>query len=209
MFLVLAGSGCTAQDPTVSLSRQLVEAKDSLRKAQDETLALREQLARREEQVQTLQALGAGKRLEKLFAVKRIAIGSYSGGMDLDGKPGDDGVKVLLEPHDAQDSTVKAAGDVTIQLYDLAAPQAQNLLATCRYTPEELAGKWTNGFLSQYFLFECPWGKNVPRHNQITVRATFTDYLTGLSFTDQKVVTVNLTPKTQPGSQATTATAHN
>ena len=206
---VLAAGGCAGPDETISLRRQLIEAQDGLRKAQDENLALHGQLRSRDEQIKALQALGAGKRLEKLFTVKRIQIGSYTGGVDTDGKPGDDGVKVLLEPRDAQDSTIKAAGDVTVQLYDLAAPPAQNLLAACHYTPEELAGKWTNGFLSQYFIFECPWGRNVPRHNQITVRVTFVDYLTGLSFTDQKVVTVALPPATQPAAQASSAPAQN
>jgi hypothetical protein len=205
--LSLLMSGC-GQDPAIPLRRDLLETRDLLRAAREENLSLKEQLRQRDEQVRTLQALGEGKRLEKLFTVKRVQIGSYTGGVDLDGKGGDDGVKVFLEPQDARGSTIKAAGDVTIQLYDLAAPPGENLLLACHLTPDQIADKWTNGFLTQYYILECPWGKNVPRHSEITLRAAFVDYLTGLTFTDQKVVTVTL-PPTQPATQAASAPVGN
>ena len=60
------------------------------------------------------------KRLEKLFHVKSINLGRHTGGTDMDGKPGDDGIKVFLLPTDAEGSVIKVAGSVTIQLFDLA-----------------------------------------------------------------------------------------
>lgn len=197
-LLILAGC---AEDPTIPLRRQLIESQDQLAKTREENLQLQQTLRQRDDQVQTLQALGAGKRLEKLFYVKRVQLGTYTGGIDMDSRPGDDGVKVFVEPIDQYGSTIKAAGEVTVQLYDLAAPPAENLLATGRWTVDQLQGRWTNGFLTQYYICECAWGPNVPRHNQITVRVEFTDYLTGNKFTDQKVVQVALPPPTtQPVS---------
>jgi hypothetical protein len=204
---ILAMGGC-APDATIPIRRDLIEAQDQLKRAKDEDLALQEQLRQRDEQVRTLQALGTGKRMESLFTVKRVQIGSYSSGVNLDEKPGDDGVKVFVEPVDSSGSTIKAAGDVTIQLYDLAAPPGENLLQTFHYGPDEIAAKWTNGFLTQFFLFECVWDKDhAPKHDQVTIRVIFVDYLTGNTFTDQKAVHVALPGSAQPTTATGPATA--
>jgi hypothetical protein len=201
LLALLVVAGCP-QAQTTAASRELIEARDSLRQARQAELAMRDELARKDEQIAALQRLGPQKRLERLFTVNRIRLGPYCSGVDMDGKPGDDGVKAYIEPLDARGSAIKAAGEVSIQLYDLAAPPAETLIAACRFSPEDLANKWTTGLLSQHFSLECSWGKNVPAHSQLTLRAVFTDYLTGRSFSDQKVVNVTLppTPSTQPAT---------
>jgi hypothetical protein len=136
-----------------------------------------------------------------------VQIGTYSCGISVEGKPGDAGVKVFLEPVDQFGSTLKAAGDVKVEIYDLATPPPQNLLHTCRYSVDEIGGKWINGFLTQYFVFECLWGQNIPQHRDLTVRVVFTDYLTGNEFSDQKVIQVTLPPTSQPASAPATSVA--
>jgi hypothetical protein len=199
--LVLAGCGAT--DPSIPVRRDLIEANSKIDHLAADNLALQNQLRARDEQIAALQALGAGKRIEKLYTVKRIEIGDRSGGVGLDDKPGDSGVKVYLEPIDQYGSSIKAPGDVTVELYDLAAAPGENLLCSFRFGVEEVGKKWINGFLTQQYVFECPWDKNPPRHNQITIRVNFIDYLTGQSFAEQKAVKVTLRPTTQPASQPT------
>jgi hypothetical protein len=204
-LLLIALAGCGASDPTVALRRELIDANSKIDHLTADNLDLQQQLRQRDEQVRALQALGEGKRLEKLFLAKRIEVGDRSGGASLDGKPGDSGVKVYLEPMDQYGSAIKAAGEVTVELYDLAAPPEQNLVCTCRYGVEEVGKKWINGFLTQQYVFECSWGADQPKHAQLTIRVAFVDYLTGLTLTDQKVVSVTLRPASQPATASAPA----
>jgi len=197
----LAGCG---PDPTLALRKDLLDTKDRLRHSQEQNLVLRQQLHGKDEQIQTLQGLSTEKRMDQLFTVHGVRIGGYSTGANLDGKPGDDGVKVFVEPVDQHGSTIKAAGEVTIQLYDLAAPADKNLLSTHTWSVDKLHDKWTSGFMASYYIFEFPFAGARPRHDKITVRVQFVDYLTGKTFSDQKVVQLSLPP---PATQPATAPA--
>ena len=201
---VFALGGCGVQDPTIPVRRELVETRDQLAKSQQQAIDLQKENQRLAEQVQTLQGLGA-KHIDDLYVLKKVQVGSYSTGTNTDGKGGDDAVKVFVETFDQYGSTAKMAGTLTIQLYDLAAPAGANLVAECTLGPKDLGNKWINGFMSQFFQVECPW-KTPPAHEEITIRIAFTDYLTGLKYTDQRMVKVNLSPAaaSQPASQPAT-----
>lgn len=204
--LLFALGGCGVEDQTIPVRRELVDARDRLARSQQQLLDTQKENQRLAEQVQTLQSLG-DKRLDELYVLKKVRVGDYSTGIDTDGKTGDDAVKVYVETADQYYSAIKAAGLLTIQLYDLAAPAGQNLLAECTLGPKELGNKWINGFMSQSFIVECPW-KTPPAHEDITVRIAFTDLLTGVKFTDQHVVKVSLAPvgaaASQPATQPST-----
>lgn len=191
--LAVAG-GCADPNETLALRRELQDARDSIKKAQEEKLALRNQIARQRRHIERLQALGA-KRLARLFHVRRVRLGRYTGGVDLDDKPGDDGVKVYLQPIDRHGSVIKAAGSVKVQLFDLAAPPGGNLIFQRTWAAENIHTKWFRGLLSDHFVFECKWDAR-PAHDEITVRAQFTDYLTGRRFTAQKLCKLALPPPT-------------
>lgn len=162
---------------------------------------LREQLAQRDQQILTLQGLGE-KRLEQLYTVKRIRLGKGTGGADTDAKPGDDVVEVVIEPIDQHGSVIKTAGRVKVQIFDLAAPKATNLLAETSHDPNTVTKHWVSGFMGGYFTFTCPLPAP-PDHSELTVRAEFVEYLTGKTFTAQKVVKFDLPPR--PTTQPTTA----
>jgi hypothetical protein len=153
--------------------------------------------ADQQKQVLQLQALGPG-RLEKLFRVARIELSGYTAGYGGDEAGPDKGVRVLLNPVDDQGSVIKAAGDVTIQLYDLAAPPGANRLAEHSFPVDVIGKYWFSGAMTNHYAFECPWSAAPPLHSQITVRAVFVDYLTGRSFTTQRLCSVRLAPATQP-----------
>ena len=172
--------------------RQIDDLNERNRQLARENQLLGAKIPELREQVRTLQALG-DKRLEKLFHVRRIALSRYTGGVDLDEEGGHDAIKVFLQPLDQDSDPVKAAGQVKVQLYDLAQPQGKNLLGQFEWTCDQLAKRWTGGFLAYHYALPCPW-KTPPKHKEITVRAEFTDYLTGRKFTAQKVCDINLPP---------------
>ncbi len=186
--------GCLAnQKQYDQLRSELAESSEALRKLQESTDGLQTVVIDQQKQIRALQQLG-DKRLERLFHVERIKLGRYTGGVDLDGAEGDDGIKVYLRTIDQDGSVVKAAGDVKIQLFDLAAKPENNLVGQYNWQAEQISKRWSSGFMTYHFSFECPWPAAAPGHDQITVRVEFTDYLTGKIFDAQKLCKVRLPP---------------
>ena len=190
-------AACTPQRP-VRLDANMLLEVEQLRTRNEE---LCKQLSQRDEQILALQNLG-DKRLGRLYTVRRITLGSGTGGANTDDKPGDDAVKVNVAPIDQHGSVLKAAGSVKVQVFDLAAPQAKNLLAECNYDPNAAAKNWVSGLFSSYYGFTLPLPAEPPAHSELTVRAEFTEYLTGKTFTTQQIIKIALPPKptTQPAS---------
>jgi hypothetical protein len=192
LLLLFAAAGC--QDPPKRVAALTAE-RDRLAD-QNRALAARltdanTQLAALQKQNATLLGLGE-KRLDRIPQVARVDIGSLTGGFGREGNGPDKGVKVFLMPVDKEGSILKAPGSFTIRLFDLAAGAQEVLLGECRYDLDETARRWFSGFLTYHYSFECPWGPaGPPRHDQVTVRAEFVDYLTGKTFTAQAVAKVN------------------
>jgi hypothetical protein len=190
--------GCMDQQPPEPAADRQEQLRQEAQGLREELAAARKRLAERDKQVSSLLALG-DKRLEKLYVVQRISLGMATGGIDLDGKAGDEGVKVYLQPIDQHGSVLKAPGEVTIQLYDLAAPAKQNLVGECRFDLDETSKAWSSGFLTYHYSFTCRWKAAPPEHDEITVRVEFLDYLTGKTYTAQKPCKIERPVK--PGRQ--------
>lgn len=186
----------------VALRHQVTQQEQQIRELRSNLVASQSELTAQKEQINTLQALGGPDRLNKLFHVTRIQLGQYTGGYKPEGAVADAGVRVYLQPIDNQGSVVKASGSVTIQMFDLSEPPQANLLAECNFPVDQVATHWSSGFLTYHYSFDCPWPPaGGPKHDEITLRVTFVDYLTGKSFTTQKAVKVTLP------AQSTTTTA--
>ena len=183
-------AGCVPQQQVEELATQLRNSRRENEKLKTDIQDMQTELLARQKQIRTLQGLGE-KRLELLFCVTDVKLGKYTAGVDLDDKPGHDGIRVYLTPIDADGHPIKAAGAVKIQLFDLAAKTDDNLVAVHDFPVEKIAACWTGGFMTYHYRFDCRW-KAPPKHDEITVRITFTDYLTGKTFTAQKVCKINL-----------------
>jgi len=193
----VALSGCRGVDifgkdkKIKQLEGDLTSARRELAKARKDTDRASSELAEKQNRIDSLMKLGP-KRLDKLFYVQGIKLGNYTGGADFDDKAGDDGIKVFLRPIDSNGDTIKAAGSVTVQLYDLAQPADKTLIGEYKWSVDEVAKAFSSGFISYQFTFKCPWKSGTPGHKEITVRVEFTDYLTGKQFNAQKLCKVDL-----------------
>ena len=204
-LLLAASGGCQPVVPEskyAKLNQQWLDVQRGNTELKRKNELLELTIERQNRNIEELRALGE-RRLSKLFYVNDIRLGKYTGGLDTDGKDGDEAIKVYLDPVDQYGSLIKAAGDVKIQLFDLATPSGENLIGEYSWGVDEMPEHWSDAlFGGSHFSFVCPW-KQLPAHNQITVRVEFTDYLTGKTFTAQKVVNIRI-PKalaTQPASQ--------
>ncbi|MEI8189381.1 MAG: hypothetical protein WCI75_06665 [candidate division NC10 bacterium] len=132
--------------------------------------------------------------LKRIFYPERLIIDKLTGGADYDGKPGDDGVTVYIRPVDREGDGIKVAGDLRIQLYDLAAPPARNFIGEY-FIPVDQVGKlWHGKLLTNHYTIKCPWPHGPPEHSEVTVRDTFVDYLTKRVLSAQAPCKVTLPP---------------
>ncbi len=190
LALVCGAVGCDQghHEAMVAARREIVDLRETNNELQRERMQLRAEVRQQNQQIKELQSLGTG-RLERLFTVRRIELGNTSA-VSTDDDEAHDAVKVYLLPTDSHGSTIKAAGEVTIRLYDLQ--RDKPLLREFTFSPEKLAEHWSGGFGVYHFSFVCPWGDTTPTGGKVTVHVTFQDLLTGKAFTAQKVVNVSL-----------------
>lgn len=129
-------------------------------------------------QVSRLQHLGA-RRLEQLYYADRIEIEQLSGGYDDDKQPGDDGVIVYLRPLDSVGDPIKAAGDIRVELFDLGSSEGERKVGECIVPVAKAQEMWYGRFMTYHYTIRCPWEGRPPTNPEVTVRASFLDYLTG------------------------------
>ncbi len=132
--------------------------------------------------------------LKRLYFPTEIVIDKLSSGADYDGKPGDDGVTVMLRPIDAVGDVLKVPGDIRIQLYDLAAAPTKTFIGEYNISVDQARDLWYGKLLTQHYTIRCPWPAGPPAHNEITIRAMFTDYLTKRVLTAQAVCKIRFAP---------------
>lgn len=188
---LVAATGCgdPCEQKLQALRDEVIEAEDRIERLQEEKRQQSSSLQSQEKLIQRLRGL-SDARMSNLFTVQSIELGDYTTGVNLDDTPGDDGVRVRMVPIDASGSPLKAAGSVKIQLYDLA-QEDEPLVGKCSFGVEGIGDYWSSHFGTYHYRFECAFSR-LPAHEKITVRAEFTDYLTGTVHHAQKVITVDL-----------------
>jgi len=126
------------------------------------------------------------------FRAVKISFSRVTGGLDLDGQPGDEGVRVVLIPKDAEGDAVKRAGTVQIDLFDLALVGGDQRIGHWSFTVDQVAHEWVGGFGVDSYSFELKWpGGRLPEHRELTVAARFTT-LDGRKLSAQKAIKVQL-----------------
>lgn len=168
-----------------------------------ENVRLTEQIADRDRTVQakdlTIQQLNEQLRvaraikpddLQRIFYPDTIEFVRLTGGYNEDGKPGDDGIVVYLQPRDRDGDAIKVAGDIRIELFDLG--DGGTIVGTCTVPADESSKAWYGKFNTYHYTIKCPWKGGPPRNAEITVRATFVDYLTQRVMTNQMACKVAL-----------------
>lgn len=192
----ITAGGCNgpARDRLRTLQQTVDELTQENARLQRQGLAQEAQIADLEAQVETLQGLGPD-RLDSLFVVARIELASLTGGAEYDDIPGDDGVTVYLRPLDADGHVLKAAGEITVELLDTNEPGAPKSLGLYVHNDaHQLRKLWHGGFLTNHYSIKCPWDPAVgpPTNREVTVKATFYDFLTGKRCTATRVVQIAL-----------------
>ena len=141
------------------------------------------------QQVRVLSDLPPDAGVENLYQLQKIKITRYTGFYDKDKNGKKEKLIVYIQPIDEEGDIVKATGAVDIQLWNLNRPSSEALLGQWRVEPDELKKNWfaTLVIINYRLIFDVTdiiQGVKEP----LTVRVTFTDYLSGKVFKEQKVV---------------------
>lgn len=142
-------------------------------------------------------------RLAQLYTVHGLKLGRLTGGWDKDRQQsGDEGLQIFVVPTDQTGDLLKASGGFVIDAFDLA-QSGENRIGHWEFSPDQAMKAWLGTSLQYGYVFELPWQNGPPAHDQVTVRVTFTDELTGRAFTAQRVLKIVLPPRA-PATQSVT-----
>jgi len=142
-----------------------------------------------QKQINTLHGLADDVKLKDLYDVKSIRITKYTNLYDKDKNGTKETLIVYIQLIDRDGDIVKAAGSVDVQLLDLNKDRDPTLLGKWNVTPGRLRKLWYNAFLKTHYRLTFDVSDKVQSFEEpLTVTVTFTDYLTGKVFEEQKLI---------------------
>jgi len=182
-------AGCENAGSRATLAKEikiLREEKTQLRSRTEQSETENKQLKK---QVKALAGVSDKARLENLYRLQRIKITKYTNLYDRDKDGKKEKLIVYLQPMDKEGDIIKAIGDVDVQLWDLNRKDGEALLAQWHVDADELKKNWFATFLTiNYRLAFDVADKIEDAQEPLTVKVTFTDYLTGRVFKEQTAI---------------------
>ncbi len=140
-------------------------------------------------QIRVLSDLPPEARLENLYNLQKIKITGYTNLYDKNKDGRNETLIVYIQPIDEEGDIVKATGAVDVQLWDLNKEAGQALLGQWHVTPDELKKLWFATLVIINYRLTFDVADKIDEFKEpLTVKVTFTDYLSGEVFTEQKVI---------------------
>jgi len=115
---------------------------------------------------------GAARGSAESAQVARVLVNrALSGGFDADGRPGDDGVIVVVEPRDRQDRYLAAPGEVSVVLLD---PTLDARVARWDFSAAETARMFHDSTFGRGMQLEMTWPGEPPKNRELHVFVRYT-----------------------------------
>lgn len=205
IFVPMALSGCVQNtvpaEKFQKVQRELQACQERSPRLEERIAAQQKTIDNQQSQIAELRGMDPETWQELVYPVK-IELARWSGAYDEDGRPGDDGLVLYIQPIDREGHVIKAAGELKITLLDLADPTAPVVIAAYEFDAPTTRGLWYGRMMTQHFTVRCPWPPGgEPRHDRITAQITFTDLLSGAVLTTQRVFEITLPPKLDPADK--------
>jgi len=123
--------------------------------------------------------------------VKEVVLGRGTGGMDETEAPGGGGLQVVVVPHDADGSAIKAPGVLHVEAFEVSAEGLKIPLSTWDVASLQLSKQWRNGLLSTGYFVALPW-KAAPHSEKLRIVVRFNTLPDNRPFEDDRTVTIKL-----------------
>ncbi|HID76345.1 MAG TPA: hypothetical protein EYP56_10160 [Planctomycetaceae bacterium] len=96
-----------------------------------------------------------------------------TGGLNLDDRPGDEGVSLLIRPLDAQGGLLSVPGALSVELQDPSQRGPQAVVAQWDFTAEEIAQQINVSPLAKGIYLEMPWPAAPPTSESLRLKARY------------------------------------
>jgi len=186
--LLAIAAGC--DNGRASLTKEINTLRQDKTQLTDQIEQSKSDNAKLREHILFLPDLSPKARLEYFDRLQRIKIPGYTNLYDKDKDGKKEKLIVHIQPIDRDGDIIKTAGSADVQLWDLNSPQAnQALLGQWHVEPNDLKKLWSAKFLTTSYRLMFDVANKVESFEEpLTVKVTFTDYLTGKVFKEQKVI---------------------
>ena len=186
--LLVAAAGCENIGGSISPAEQIRTLREEKRQLTRQIEQSRDQNEQLKKQLEVLSGLPAEK-LENLYELRKIKVTRYTGFYDKDNDGTKETLIVYIQPIDEDNDIVKATGAVDVQLWDLNRNSDEALLGQWRVEPDELKKLWFATLITINYRLTFDLADKIENtEGPLTVRVTFTDYLSGRVFKQQKVI---------------------
>jgi len=198
LYAILAGcllaiaAGCESTNAKISLAEQIQtlrrEKRDLARQIEKSKLENKDL----KKQIRVLSDLPPGVKPENLYRLQRIKITKYTDFYDKDKDGRKEKLIVYIQPLDEDGDIIKAVGAVDVRLQDPNKDQAP--LGQWHVEPNQLKKLWFAGFISTNYKLTFDVADKIEglksASGGLTVKVTFTDYLTGKVFNEEKLIRI-------------------
>jgi hypothetical protein len=191
LFLILVLSlsfGCNSGKEVSNLKLKIVSLTDENTKLTSQVEQLNSENEQLKKQNSVLQSLPDSAKGVNLYNLENVKINNYSGLFDENKDNKLDTLIVRLQPVDNFGDVIKAAGNVEVELWNLNKPENQAQIGKWQTSSDELKKTWNSTLVTNYRLSFDISGKIDKLTEPLTLKVTFTDFLTGKTFYAQKVI---------------------
>lgn len=165
-----------------TLTQENLELTHQIEQSEAETEQLKKQ-------IQVLSSLPSQVEPEKLYNLQKVKVTGYTNLYDKDKDGKKEKLIVYLQPIDEDGDIIKAAGAVDVQLWDLDKNDGEAMLGRWHVKPDELKKLWFATIITINYRLTFDVADKIDTfEGPLTVKVTFTDYLTGKVFKEQKVI---------------------
>lgn len=200
--LLLSGCNPVPADKFVAVQKEAQAAREEVSRLENQLADEQKTTRHLQEQLANVRGQDAGT-MDALVTPAKIQLASRSGGYNEDGKAGDDGIILYVQPVDKEGDVIKAAGSIKVTLLDLTRPTTPVVVAPYEFDVANTRKLWHGRFMTNHFTIRCPWPPSgPPAGDEVTARIEFHDLLTGRVLTAQEVFKIVKGPTrsaSQPG----------
>jgi len=187
LLAVVAGCQNNGNKPTPA--EQINTLKQENIRIARQVEQLKKENKRLEDRCDVLSGLPEQVKGQNLYRLKTIKITRYTNLYDKDKDGQYEKLIVYIQPIDEDGDIIKAAGAVDVQLWDLNKEQSQALLGQWRVSRSELKKLWFATLIIINYRLTFDVADKIDKFDEpLTVKVTFTDYLSGRVFKEQKVI---------------------
>ena len=135
----------------------------------------------------------AAPRASLAGMIKEVVLARGTGGVDEDGRPGDEAIMLVIVTKDADGSAVKVPGNLAVQAYEVTQEGIKLPLAGWDVPSLQLQKMWHSGLLSTGYHVKLAW-KKPPSFEKIRIVCQFTTLPDNRLFEMDRDIVVRLIP---------------